>query len=168
MNPVPFILLAISLPLLLGGCNEKESDEGISSDKLHYREDLMYNAVSDTSYTGESFKLYDNGEKRFKGNFKEGKRQGLWTWWNKNGQKKKEENYKDGKLDGLAVDWHENGQKREESNYKDGRLDGLAVDWHENGQKKKGESWKNGEFVEGSENFWNSKGEPVDSLEETE
>jgi len=25
MNPLPFILLAISLPLLLGGCGEKES-----------------------------------------------------------------------------------------------------------------------------------------------
>ena len=31
MNTVPFILLAISLPLLLGGCGEKSSSEGSES-----------------------------------------------------------------------------------------------------------------------------------------
>ena len=31
MNPLPFILLAISLPLLLGGCGEKPKVESISN-----------------------------------------------------------------------------------------------------------------------------------------
>jgi len=30
MNPVPFILLAISLPLLLGGCGEKATVEPVA------------------------------------------------------------------------------------------------------------------------------------------
>ena len=36
--------------------------------------------------------------------------------------------------------------------------------WHENGQKWIKENYKDGEKV--SAKYWNSKGEPVDSLEE--
>ena len=43
-------------------------------------------------------------------------------------------------------------------------LDGLEVGWHENGQKKLEQKWKEGNVVKGSEKFWNSKGEPVDSI----
>ena len=112
MNPVPFILLAISLPLLLGGCGEKESTtetksveekeqevkeevkpeepvaetkpelEGVTLDKLEEREGIVYLKGSDTPYTGKATSLYENGQK--------------WS----------EANFKDGKLDGLAVGWH--------------------------------------------------------------
>mgnify|MGYP003314731641 CR=1 FL=1 len=56
MNPVPFILLAISLPLLLGGCGEKESVaevgpqlDGVNLDQLEKREGIQY--LSAVSYT---------------------------------------------------------------------------------------------------------------------
>ena len=62
--------------------------------------------------------------------------------------------------------WHENGQKSYEATYKDGEQDGLRTGWHENGQKKAEINFKNGKPVEGSEKYWNSKGEPVDSAEE--
>ena len=39
-----------------------------------------------------------------------------------NGQIKEEENYKDGKKDGKFTWWHENGQVHFEQNYKDGVL----------------------------------------------
>ena len=38
--------------------------------------------------------------------------------------------------------------------------------WHKNGQKQSELNYKNGKPVEGSEKFWNSKGEPVNSEEE--
>jgi len=81
-----------------------------------------------------------------------------------NGQKKAEVNFKNGKRDGLYVGWHENGEKKAEKNYKNGKWDGLAVLWHENGQKRAEGKAKGGELV--SEKFWNSKGEPVDTIEE--
>jgi antitoxin component YwqK of YwqJK toxin-antitoxin module len=62
--------------------------------------------------------------------------------------------------------WHENGQKSYEATYKDGKQDGLRTRWHENGQKKAEINFKNGNPVEGSEKYWNSKGERVDSIEE--
>ena len=66
------------------------------------------------------------------------------------------------------MSWYENGQREVQENYKNGKWNGLREKWHENGQKKKEDNWKNGEFVEGSEKFWNSKGEPVNSYQKTE
>jgi len=87
-----------------------------------------------------------------------------------NGQKSMEGNYKDGKAVGLHVNWYENGQRMLEQNFKEEEgknspiPDGLEVGWHENGQKKLEQKWKEGNVVKGSEKFWNSKGEPVDSI----
>ena len=59
------------------------------------------------------------------------------------------------------------GQQRVETNYIDGKLDGLSVGFHENGQKWREVNWEDGELVKGSEKFWNSKGDPVDSMKES-
>jgi antitoxin component YwqK of YwqJK toxin-antitoxin module len=40
--------------------------------------------------------MNDNKEKE--GHFIDGKKSGVWTWWYENGQKRFEENYKDGNL----------------------------------------------------------------------
>ena len=98
MNPVPLLLLAISLPLLLGGCGEKESVaevepveekvlevkpekpvaetepelEGVNQDELEEREGITYLKGSDTPYTGKFFELYENGQKKVEGNIKDG------------------------------------------------------------------------------------------------
>ncbi|MCP4922560.1 MAG: toxin-antitoxin system YwqK family antitoxin [bacterium] len=182
MNPVPFILLAISLPLLLGGCGEKESvgevkPEPVAIDigKLEYRGGggypwnggIAYLKGSDTPYTGKSFLLYKNGQKKSEGNWKNGKQDGLWVTWYKNGNYQTAGKMKDGKEDGLSTHWYENGQREVQGNYKNGKLNGLREQWHENGQKMFETNWKDGEILP-ARKYWNSKGEPVDSLEEAE
>ena len=138
-------LLAISLPLLLGGCGEKANVEpvaevkpeldSVNGEDLEERESIWYLKDSETPYTGKVYEFYENG------------------------QKKEEGNFKDGKLDGLYEQWHENGQKMGKANYKDGELDGLWAEWHSNGQKFAEVNYKDKEI----EKYWNSKGEPVDS-----
>ena len=164
--------------------------EGVPAEKLESREGIYYLKGLDTPYAGKVSALYENGQKKAEVKYKDGKREGLAIGWYKNGQKKSEENYKDGKLDGLVFGWHEGGQKKVEGNYKDGKLDGLNVNWYENGKKKgeanmkdgkydgltvgwhengqmKGEvNWKDGKLI--SAKYWNSKGEPVDSVEEAD
>ena len=44
---------------------------------------------------------------------------------------------------------------------------GKAFALYENGQKELETNFKDGKLVEGSIKYWNSKGEPVDSLEES-
>ena len=194
MNPVPLFLIIVTLPLLLGGCGEKHEGVNLEEleiigDALN---EIAYHKGS--PYTGKRYGLHLNGQKSMEGNYKDGKEDGLWVWWYKNGQKSMEGNYKNGKavglhvnwyengqkmleqnfiedegenfpiIDGLEVGWHENGQKSKEGNYKDGKPVGLHVEWYENGQKKLEQKWKEGNIVKGSSKFWNSKGEPVDSI----
>ena len=87
---------------------------------------------------------------------------------NYHGGKKYEANYKDGKKDGLWLMWHKNGQKMVEGKMKNGKWEELVNVWHKNGQKREEINYKNGKPVEGSEKFWNSKGEPVDTYKEAE
>ena len=205
MNPVPLFLIIVTLPLLLGGCGEKPvADvkpeepvaetkpelEGVNQDELEEREGIYYFKDSDTPYTGKVYGLYENGQKKSEGNYKDGKPDGLRVWWHENGQKKSEVKYKDGKPnglyvswhkngqkqtegnfkdgnpDGLLVEWHDNGQKKEEANFKDGKPDGLYVMWHKNGEKKSEVNFKNGKLI--SDKYWNRKGDPVGSFEEAE
>ena len=155
MKPLLLFAVLVSLPLLLGGCGEKEAvaetkpepepePDGVDREELEFRGEfpnfIYYIKGSDTPYTDKAFSLHGNGEKKFELNFKDGKKEGLEAKWYANGQKNREVNYKDGKRDGLYVMWYEDGQKAREANFKGGK--------------------------EISEKWWNSKGEPVDSREE--
>ena len=138
--------------------------EGVNQDELEEREGIYYFKDSDTPYTGKVYGLYENGQKKSEGNYKDGKRDGLSLEWYKKGQKKRETNYKDGKKDGLSIFWLANGQKGNEGIYKDGITEGIHKMWHANGQMRVQAKFENGI---GSANFWNSKGESVNSFEET-
>ena len=109
---------------------------------------------------------YENGQKRSEGKYKDGVSDGIWLSWYSNGNKFSEGNYENRKKEGLHTHWHRNGKKSSERYFKDGKEDGLCVWWHENGQKGYEVTYKDDEIVEGSEKFWNSKGEPVNSEEE--
>ena len=114
-----------------------EKHEGVNERELEKREGMAY--LKGAPYTGKAFTLYNNG--KMETNFKDGKEHGLKTMLYKNGHKGLEANFKDGKPDGLMLQWHENGQKQGEGYFKDG--------------------------VQISVKFWNSKGEPVDTLRES-
>ena len=137
MNSLPFILLAISLPLLLGGCGENNVPP-----KLEFREGLAHLKGSNNPYTG------------------------IQTAWYRNGHKKFEIHFKNGKEHGSSIGWYSSGQQRYEGTHNNGKGVGMNAAWHENGQKMVEENYKDGKLVEGSEKYWNSKGEPVDSREE--
>ena len=62
--------------------------------------------------------------------------------------------------------WQENGQKKVENTWKDGEPDGLQTFWHENGQKWTEQTYKDGRWV--SAKYWNSKGEEVETYQESQ
>ena len=71
---------------------------------------------------------------------------------------------KDGKHDGLVTYWWGNGLKREEITFKDGKQDGLATYYYDNGQKKAEVTYQDDKQISGK--YWNSKGEEVETVEE--
>ena len=139
--------------------------DGVNSEELEYREGFYYLLDSDTPYTGKAFTLWKNGQKETESNYKDGKQDGLQFEWHENGQKSWKGNFKGGKPNGLWVNWHENGQKQLEENYKDGKAYGVKMEWHPNGQKRREAIFKDDELI--SEKWWNNRGKPVDSYEES-
>ena len=97
-------------------------------------EELIYAPNQQTPFTGSAAWYNDNGKLSKVSQFKNGKMDGLLTYWFKNGQKQGELNYKDGKYHGLWTSWYENGQKETEGNWKDGKLMSMEV-WEPNGEK---------------------------------
>ena len=80
----------------------------------------------------ESF--YKNGQLKFRGNFKNGKRDGLWKiFYSKSdnnpfilhGPINTRKNYKNGQRDGLVENFNKNGQLGGRTNYINGKLHGL-------------------------------------------
>ena len=96
-------VLLISL-LLIVGCAKP-----INENSLVDRNGVKYQQDSQNPYLGEVFDLYNNGNKKLEGSYKNGKKNGKWTVWYENGQKWSEINYKNGKLDELWTQWNENG-----------------------------------------------------------
>ena len=168
MNPARLLVLLVTLPLLLGGCEKKPvaEVEPELQKRGEYPDEIAYLKGSDTPYTGTQTYWHKNGKKILEATFKDGKFDGLLQRWHENGTKWSEGNYKDGKEDGLYVEWYKNGHKKDEIDYKDGKFDGLWVRWYENGQKKEEVNYKDNNFVIGSEKYWNSKGEPVATWQE--
>ena len=72
--------------------------------------------------TGVCTDYYDweNDQKEYEGYYKDGKLNGLSTWWYENGQKEREIRYEDGKQNGLCTWWCENGLIECEGFFKDG------------------------------------------------
>ena len=110
-------LLTILCLVLLVSCSNE-----VSSDKLVYRNGLIYEINSTTLFTGSSVGYHENGLLKEKGNFKDGKRDGLQEIYYDNGKLWVRENHKDGKLDGLVEYFSPYGILNGIEEYKDGRL----------------------------------------------
>jgi antitoxin component YwqK of YwqJK toxin-antitoxin module len=86
---------------------------------------------------------WENGKLRKEVHYKNGKKDGLETWWYESGKKKREIHYKNGKEEGLETLWWESGEKNRETLrtpqgfYFDGineKSDKLIRTWWKNGK----------------------------------
>ncbi len=80
---------------------------------------IIYLPNKTKPFTGKNLCKYENGLKKSEGNFKDGKKDGKYTYWWLNGQITVS-NMKDNKRDGKSTKWDENGQIITDRNYKDG------------------------------------------------
>lgn len=81
--------------------------------------------------------FYEDGSKRYVGEFANGKRNGYWIYWYKNGNMWSEGYFKDDLRDGLGTTWHKNGQKHYEGSYSEGIRTGTWTFWSEEGELMK-------------------------------
>ena len=94
---------------------------------------------SDEPITGKVYGYFgeeNNPKKVYVGNARNGKKEGKWVfYYHGTGKKYHEQNFKDGKKDGLETWWYENGQKEYEGIFKDGKLI-SSKRWNEDGSVK--------------------------------
>ena len=124
----------------------------------------MFKENDDKPYTGLVFDLYrTTGNKSLEGRYKDGLRNGKWSWWNEDNKMDSSGTYNNGIQDGKWTSWYENGQKKQEETYKDGEYDGLKTSWYENGQKSWEGTFKDGESI--SSRCWDEDGNECECSE---
>ena len=140
MNHVPLFLVIVTLPLVLGGCRGNKEDVEIN--KIVSRDGIRY---------------YVNSKRPFSGTI---------ILKHKNEKVSGRTSYQNGILNGPCSTWYDNGQKESEVNFKNGKFEGLYSQWHRNGQRFSERRFVSGELIEGSEKYWNTNGESVNSITE--
>jgi len=109
--------------------------------------------------TAKTKKIVEQDLSREEGVYDDGKKDGLWKYWDKkgikekeiifekgddilwsffapNGNKTREGQMEDGKEEGVWTFYDENGIKERETEYKSGKEDGIYSPWYDNGQKQ--------------------------------
>ena len=118
--------------ILFTSCT-KSIDGKKEKEYIEVKKGITY--YKDEPFTGEIFENYENGQLKYKVNYKDGKEDGLSEYYDKNGQLRYKENYEDGKID-LSEMYYENGQLKYKVNYKDGkREDGSLESYDKNGKR---------------------------------
>jgi antitoxin component YwqK of YwqJK toxin-antitoxin module len=116
---VSYFLLSLVFFLLASCSNNKAFVEDDNLDtqegkkELFIKDNLTYNKVTGTPYSGVETSFYANGKIKETTKYKLGDIYKVISFY-ENGNKKSDINYKNGKKDGLAIFFDENGQKTTE------------------------------------------------------
>ena len=78
-------------------------------------------------------KFYDNGKLEHEIHYKNGKAEGLATWWYESGEKWFVFHMKNGEENGVYNEWYESGRKKSLKHYKNGIENGIRKEWDEEG-----------------------------------
>jgi antitoxin component YwqK of YwqJK toxin-antitoxin module len=87
------ILFALFVGLLMVGCG----DITVGIEDLEYRNGVSYLLNEETPFTGRAESFYDNGQKKWEENYKDGKKDGLFISYKEDGAEDFRATYKDGK-----------------------------------------------------------------------
>ena len=97
-------LLPIIFILILSSCSKEVPDE-----QTVIRNGTVYLINSKKPFTGTTVQFHENGQLRYKVNYKNGGLDGLQEWYYNNGRLNYRRNYKDGIKDGLFETYDKNG-----------------------------------------------------------
>ena len=123
--------LIISLLIFSVGFSQKEYDINHVLEK----KGVYIKKFSDEEVNGSVYQMFGD-IKMDLGYIKNGKKEGLWTWWFENGEKKNEGSFKDGLEFGLWTYFYENSQKQIEGIYTDWEKVGKWTYYNEDGSIK--------------------------------
>lgn len=98
-------------------------------------------------YNGDYEAFLDNRPIE-KGHYKEGRKDGQFSYYSKfDGKLKEEKSYKNGKLDGVSKSFYTDGKLEHERNFKAGKQDGKELRYDYDGTLRMDHNYKNGKQV---------------------
>ena len=135
MKPTKSIYILLSL-FLISNCGDKVREEITERYDDEQKKVLVgYKGKGSDEEIVKRIEYYKNGEISLEGNYKDGKEDGKWTFYDKDGSLIGEGIYQYGlQWSGFFIDYYKNGQKWVEVNTKEGKLDGKWTTYRENGQ----------------------------------
>jgi len=131
----------------------------IPFDQLEKRNGINYVKNEKAPFSGTAVARYNEGTKKLRAVFKNGKEHGKCMGWYENGQKHFQYQCREGKQHGKAIQWSRLGKKEQEAFFEDGKLNGKWIQWHENGRKKEEIEYIQGQ-KHGKWSVWYKNGSP--------
>ena len=123
--------------------------------QLQDRNGTKFEINQETPFTGKVVGFFENKQRRFEANYRDGKADGSESHWFDNGQKAREAGHKNGLAEGVTTTWFRNGQKSEEISFAAGQRHGSSRAWHPNGHPEREMTYLAGE-PHGLARFWHS------------
>ncbi|MBT7067437.1 MAG: hypothetical protein HN919_14130 [Verrucomicrobia bacterium] len=113
----------------------------VSYDQLEDRvtptgEVLPYLRSEAQPFSGIAIMRYENGQKWYESQYRNGIEHGVYRSWHPNGQLNEVTHYLNGSPNGRAESSHENGQRKHLGRTRDGQYFGKCTQWHSNGSLK--------------------------------
>ena len=175
----PFLLL----PWLLASCGESDLEnqaremieqqkDSNSTTTIQANEEVVTQSPDGLQFTKEksgtgireSVGISKEGQLTYKGDFKDGKPEGLWTTFFPSGRPRWQGVKKDGLNHGSFDMWYEDGSKRMSGTYERGKKHGKSTAWHPNGVKWL-EQWHHQGVPVRLWKHWNDQGELIDETQ---
>lgn len=103
---------------------------------LQGNEEIELTYYENKPYTGKVIAKHANGKIGLLGEYKNGKKEGTWTYWYSTGEKKRVSVYHDDKKEGTTYYWHQNGQVAKEITYRNDKNIDQKL-WDANGNRLK-------------------------------
>jgi hypothetical protein len=118
----------------------------------------MFKIDDDKPYSGRVFALYKNTDnKKLEGLYRDGLKNGKWTWWHENGDIYSKGSFRAGLMSGQWEFYYSNSKIMAVGHYRNGDgtnedKNGISIHgrqskwafWHKNGFKSDEQTWKNG------------------------
>lgn len=143
-----FIIGILGLGLLASSCGQKTEKEIISNwPNGEVQKVYFYTQKGEVREKIAEETFYENGQQEMRGEFKDGKRDGTWSYWFENGNVWTESAYENDLRIGKSTVWLENGIKNFDAVYSMGKPHGKWVFYDLEGAKNKDVYFEHGEFI---------------------
>lgn len=130
----PYVHLLFLL-LTFVACNSNLKKEVVEYyDNGSIKKENFYTLSGDKKDVIKEIQFYENGSKKLVGHYKNGKKDGKWTFWYVNGEKQSEGYFIQNVRTGETIVYHENGNLFYKGNYTEGQKDKEWTFYNNNGK----------------------------------